>query len=733
MARATKKKAAPADTANILAAPGALEGGEKVENFAEDETSELYKEAAALYAPVQRAYENKQEQADRIEEHWNIFLCKADSNQTYSGNSQCYVPAVRDCINARAKRTLAQLFPTKHKHVEAVGADREIPYAQLALIEHDIRMTRLKEIVRSDLVAGDVTGQWNLYIDWTRSYRRITELVKRNPELETLEGESVPLVDPNEEEDALDESDLLEEGPEIVDFATEDLAVVPPTCNDIEKAEAVAIRLRMSKDKVQELVEQGVFTLGKHANADTLWKALETDSQAGGNLPGQNPARKRAQDAGIKTEGAYKFLLCYEVTAKLDFPQEDGPPVKRLAYIYYASANLVLGIVKAPQWGGKRPVISAPVERVKGSFFGASKIEPVKFMQWNLNDYWNMGQDAAMYSLLPIWAADPLNNPNWASMVMGLAAVWPIAPNDVAPLTQPQLYKEALTICDSIKRQIWESMDVNEVMMGRMPQGRKNNATMGAVQQEQMTNIMDHAERYEECMLTPVVERMHEYERQFRTNSVLVEQRGEIGLKAKLTQVNPSQFGERYRYQWAGTSIIKGQQLQQMRIAGMNVLRGIPPQLLGGKRLDVGPILESFVEDLYGPELAPQILVDETNRFTVPPDVENEMMHNNLPVSVHPADDDQQHLISHMSGARLTGDANGRFRAHIALHTMALQTKMQTQLAQQQGMPGVPGGGQPGAGVPGTPRPGAQPGVKSGPQNPPGLPGPDQGVGPSRG
>ena len=251
---------------------------------------------------------------------------------------------------------------------------------------------------------------------------------------------------------------------------------------------------------------------------------------------------------------------------------------------------------------------------------------------------------------------------------------------------------------------------------------------------------MDDAEYYEEAMLTPLAERLAEYDRQFRTASLTVVTMGEIGVKAKMTEVKPQQFGERYRYQWCGTSIVAGQQLQQMRIAGMNVLRGIPPQQLNGRRLDVTPILEQFVEGLYGPDLAPRILIDERNMFTVPPEVENEMMHNNLPVQVHEADDDQAHIISHMSAARMTGDASGRFRAHIAAHTMAMQAKMQKSMAMDgaspQGAPGMPGpsvGGPAVPGVPGTPRIGALPsGAKAGPQQPPGLPHPDA-MGPGRG
>jgi hypothetical protein len=352
-------------------------------------------------------------------------------------------------------------------------------------------------------------------------------------------------------------------------------------------------------------------------------------------------------------------------------------------------------------------------------------------MQWNLNDYWNMGQDSAMFSLLPITMTDPLANPNYASMVIGLAAVWSVDPNKTKFASMPQLYKEALPLCDTIKRQIWESMDVNELMMGKMPQGRKNNQLMGQMQQESMTNIMDDSEYCEEAMLTPLVERLFEYDTQFRTSTLSVVTKGEIGVKAKMTEIKPQQFGERYRFQWAGTTIVAGQQQQQLQIGFMNVLRGIPPQQLNGRRVDVTPILEKQVEALFGAEMGPKILIDERNMFTVDADTENLMMHNNLPVDVHEADNDQEHLQKHLQGAQLTGDPNGRYRAHIAKHTMAMQIKLQKQMAQQSGAQGMPGGSGPG--VPGSPRMGAAPAGPKGPQQPPGMIHPDAAAAPGRG
>lgn len=696
----------------------------KVKNWAEDVDSEAYAKAAKLYPKIQRCYDNKQDQADQIEEFWNIFNAQPDANQSYIGNSQCYVPVVRDAIKARFKRCLAQIFPPNRHHVGAIGPTRETPYAQISLLEHYIRKCGLKDTVRQDLIAGDVTGQWNLYIDWSKSYRQVTEAIRRNPIVETTpmeaQGHGIELEDvtaePEEQDEQLVDKTVIEEGPDIVAFPTEDLAVYPPTVNDIERAEASAIRLRMSKDKVQQMIDEGVF-VGK--TADEL---VDKMAKPQGRL-NRNPAKQRVSDAGIKTEGTLTFALIYEVHTNL---QLDGDR-EEAAFVYYAGPNEILGIVKNPFWSGKRPILSKPTEKMTGSFFGKSSVDPVKFMQWNLNDYWNMGQDSAQYALLPIVMTDPTKQPNWQSMVMGLAAVWLADPNSTKFATFPALWKDSMVLCDQIKRQIWESMDVNEIMMGRAPAGRKNNQLLAALQQDTMTNIIDHARRYEEEMLEPLLEWIFELDRQFRTKSLMVRTVGEIGMKAQMTEIGPQQFGETYFFTWEGTSYVAGMQRIQQMVAWANVLRGIPPQLLGGKRLDLSPIAEAGTLQIFGADVAPRILVDEQSHFTIDPNDENLMMHNNLPVEVHPADQDPQHIQAHLAYAESSGDPNGRARAHIAKHVMQLQAKRMQQAGAMQpakGLPGAPGAGG-ASGAAGTPRIGAQPGAPR-PQGPPGQVHPDQ-------
>jgi hypothetical protein len=312
-------------------------------------------------------------------------------------------------------------------------------------------------------------------------------------------------------------------------------------------------------------------------------------------------------------------------------------------------------------------------------------------------------------------------------MVVGLAAVWLTDPNKTKFANFPAIYKDAIPLCENLKQQINESMDVNDAMLGKAPSGRKNAAQMAALSAAQESNIIDNAKRYEEVVLNPLLEWMFELDRQFRTEELTVEILGEVGARANLQTIPVQAFGERYFFRWCGTSYQQNMQRMQQMIAWMNVLRGIPPQQLDGRRLNIGPILEYGTEQIFGPEVAPRILIDERNLFHLDPEDENLMMHNGLAAEVHQADDDRAHLASHLRAAQLTADPAGLFRAHIQQHQQAMQAKLQAQQAPkppaQPGLQGVPGGAGPG--VAGTPRPGAQPGQPR-PQGPAGMIHPDQ-------
>jgi hypothetical protein len=583
--------------------------------------------------------------------------------------------------------------------------------------------------VRAALIAGDVTGQWSLLMDWNKEKRLITKLVTKPPIVEAIDGETPEDLDIEfpielEEEESLETEEVEEEGPDIAIIPVQDIAVIPPTENNLQKAKAVALRLRMTPEMVEMKVDEGVFVLPEGMTVEAFCTPDKGKDK--------RPANKKAvNDAGIRLEGTYKYALIYMVYCKLPF----GGKIDEEAIVYFATSTKIIGLIKNPLWSGKRPLISAPLEMVEGSFYGISKIEPVKFTQWQICDFWNMMQDSATYTTLPIFAADPMSNPMWQMMTISPGAVWPIAPSAVEQMKFEPMWGKSAPQLEMMKAQVRESMDVNDAMMGKSPPGRKNNALIGSMQQEQATNIGDVAERFEEEVLDPLVEMIFEFDQQFRTNNLVIEQRGEIGYKATIQNIPPQQWGQRYIFRWTGTDFMNSLQRMQQQTAFINVVKGTPPQMMGKKRLDVTPMLEDHANNLFGPEMGPRILVDESNLYTVPAEVEEEILWNDAPVDIHEGDDDVAHLQVHIRGANMaaTGghpDPMGYRKAHMTAHMESLKKKREKQMGQQQqqgGMPGSPGGMQPGGGpapgIAGAPRPGAvpAPGGPRGMQNPPGA------------
>ena len=111
----------------------------ELNNWADQQDADCYQKASDLYEKIQKCFDNKSEQNEKIEEYWNVHAGTPDDNAQYIGNSRCYIPVVRDAIQARVKRSLSQLFPANNKNVEAVGPTGESPKPVMALLEHYIR------------------------------------------------------------------------------------------------------------------------------------------------------------------------------------------------------------------------------------------------------------------------------------------------------------------------------------------------------------------------------------------------------------------------------------------------------------------------------------------------------------------------------------------------------------------------------------------------------------------
>jgi hypothetical protein len=656
---------------------------DKPKNYAE--SASITRKLKDLYTQVVTGYrEEKKGQNDLVNECWDIYNCKLTDAQGYEGDSQIFEPIVRDAVEARRKRFTAMLFPAVGNNIQCVSETGDIPAETLAILQRHVVYSDMRAVLSQMLLAGDIEGQWSLMASWRDVARKITRKFRSE-----FEGEEI--IDVKEEE-------IRDCGPQVRVLPAQDLWVFPDTSKKIDDCEIVAVALRLTDEDLDEMVDQGLMT---QKGIDRIVKDAGDDQIKWAD-------KNRSSDAGIKMKKGQKFCLVYMVFKTLKLEGEKVP-----AIVFFGGPDNVVGVVKNPYWSGRVPVISAPVDQVPGSFWGKSKVGPVRALAYQLNDITNMGMDSAEYSLLPIVMTDPVKNPRTGSMVMGKAAIWETSPNDTSLLNFPQLYTHALTLRQVVKQQIMESMDVNETMLGKAPQGRKNAQAIAAQSSEALATIGDVARRVEHEILNPLLEWFYELDVQFRDDDLWVAMEGEHGVQAKMQRLPAQQVNERYHFRWMGLDQTIGAQRIQQMIGMMNVLRGVPPQQLNGRRLDVGPILDFVAQSTFGPTMTQNILIDERHKTLVPPAVEIELLLNGFDCPPNPLDNQIEHLQALQKAAQQTGDPKGVFRKQ-------MQARMQMMQAQMpQGTPGM--GGMGGPGQPGQPRPGAMPGQGRPAQNPAGA------------
>lgn len=678
------------------------------------EISEIDEALNSLYTDVEKGFENQEGRSNEQIDYWEIYNCRLGENQYYSGNSQIFVPIVHDAIGARVTRFTNQIFPLAGRYIEVTTEDGTIPHGEMSLIEHYIRRCKLRTTVVPALVRnGDVEGQYNVYVSWSERKRHVAWRTQKPIQVDGVETD--------EKADTIEEETLTDSRPLVEVLADADVLVLPFSAETIQDALAeggsVTVLRRWSKYKIKKMIEDKEI-IEEHGKALLDEMSGEKSSQR------TDKSKAMVDAAGIKTSGGSKHALVYETWAEMMVPGEDGEESeRRLCRIYFGGAKKNLSCKRNPNWSDKCPVFSVPVEKVQGSFKGRSKIQPCKEVQYYANDVINEAADSSMFSMMPIVMTDPERNPRIGSMVLSLAAVWETSPNDTQFAKFPDLWKSGFEIVGSCKQQIMQTLSVSPaaITQGTGAKSKPSQADIAREQQVDLLTTADAVTVIEEGVLTPVVNFMLELDHQHRDTAMSVRMFGEKGLRSKMEEVPPIQMERRYAFRWFGVEQARNQQQIQMQIAGLNVIKSVPPEQYQGYKLDLVPVMTHLVENLFGPRLAPLIFQDIKAQLTLEPQLENQWLAEGTNLAVHPMDDDAMHLKVHQE-AMQNGDPQGNVREHMQRHQMQMQLKQRAQLmqqVQQMAAPqGAPGGG-------GGPRPGAQPrGGRQ--QGPPGMVGRDQ-------
>ena len=670
--------------------------------------------ARKLAKKASKAFKDQGERSNDQIDYWRLYNCQLGPKQGYSGNAQIFVPIIKEAVDARRTRFVNQMFPKSNRNIECISSD-EKPQDVMALVEHYIRKTKLRtEVMPALMKNGDVEGHMSIYAGWRNSKRYVTYRKPAKVEL----GDDAEIEDIDGEEEVTTEETEHQE-PTVEVLADVDVAVWPPTVNSVDEALAsgggVAIMRRWTEGRIRQAIDDGEIDEDEGEEILRELGEYKKDPQT------PDVVKTHVDAAGISMGEGGEMLNLYEMWAYIKL--KEG---KRLCRVYYAGGKgeRLLSIKRCPYWNDKIPLISTPVDKIANCFKGVSKLQPVERLQIAANDAINKADDSSSYSLLPIVMTDPSKNPRVGSMVMNLAAIWETNPKDTQFAQFPALWKDGLQIVATYKTEIFQALSVSPASIAQSSGGKskRNQAEIANEQQVDILSTADIVTNIEDEILTPLIRRFVDYDYQFRKKEVTVHQYGQMGVRANMQKIPPIQSDRRFEFKWYGVEAARNAQQLQMRIAGMNVLNGIPPDKYPGYTMNMVPIISAFVEETYGVRVAPEIFQDMKQKLSIEAEMENSLLEDGLALPVHTLDDDKKHLQEHQKVLQ-QGDPTGAIREHMMLHVEQMQKKMKVQQMameqMQRGQQGAPGGAGPG--VAGTPRQGAAPGVPRGGQKPPGA------------
>ncbi len=585
----------------------------------------------------------------------------------YVGDSKVYLPIVHDAIEARVTRYSNSIFPMTGRYSDVLSNDAKVPYETMAILDHYVEQTSLRDIVVPTLMrAGDISGQYSLYISWLNR-NRYTIKKKQTPPIEGINiGDAI---------DDIDTETVNDSRPDVLVLDSRDLLVLPASVDEIDDADIVCIALRKSKGAIQQMIDDG--EIDEDAGEELL------DNMANPDATKQpNPDKKALGGAGIQTDSkGNKTVVIYQIWTKLKIGGK-----RRRVMAYMNGQENILSCKRNPYWSDRVPVISQAASKVNGSFWGKSKVIGVETIAYAANDAWNMGQDSMKYSLMPVVCVDPEKFQRVSSIILEMGSIWLGDPSTMKIQQFPDVWPAAERVVEKCSSLIMQSLGTNPAMVPMLNSGKKpSQAQISQEQQVSIETTSDVVTILETSILNKVLRWFYELDYQFRTKDVHVRRFGPVGIQAEMQAVPPIGVDTHLTIHWYGTEGNKSaQQIQQM-ISFLGTLKQIPPDQMAGRVVDAGPIIEQASNSIFGPRVAPRVLIDKSHENTVPPEVENTMLAEGFSVLTSPADNVNQHIMSHRQAAIISGDPTGSIRAHIHMHEMD-QAKIQQERQPQGGI-----------------------------------------------
>lgn len=562
-------------------------------NFAEDPATQAY-----LLEHVLNVIPQVRLHRQALEEEWReerrMALLQHDSNQSYIGRSNAYVPSYLRAENTLVSKLTRGLFPSdQYLDVteEALG-DEAAAQATKQYLKYEfdkcMRLrNNLKPYIRQFIRHGWSVGKHSYH-------KEMKAKVKGRKAL--TDGAVLATM----------EKDTSTEGSRFKALSIFNFYVWPTTVDSLDEATLIFEDVDVPMWFIKEMFDKGRWpsklrdaALNAPVDPTHLFNTQHQQIDMVNNsiVPtGGTPASGDIAQWRMLTEVWVSIPL---PTAAYAQGEEVGSPV--LCKVILAG-QVAVEVSRQPYWHGKTPYVDVRSMPEPGSYYCKGHGFIARYLQYLINDFANQTNDNGTYALNPV----TLMNPNTlagtpAPLKPGAVLLTTDVQNgikfDRPPVEQIQYGQQLLQSWVSM---LHDNVGTPPIMQGTNAGKGARTATSSQILQANAENpIQDMVEDFEQAVMQPLMMMTHSNGLQFREGQFWVQITGLPPIK-----LTPQQIVGDFKFEWCASSQAASKQQQAQQAMQLLQLATNPAilQLLAQKGMTIDPavLLKKVYSDGFG-------------------------------------------------------------------------------------------------------------------------------------
>jgi hypothetical protein len=504
-----------------------------------------------------------------IREEWKDILrmttLEHDSNQTYKGMSNGYLPLYARAHQTRVNHISRALFPTD-EYVDVRPLDPDQNEDQVEAVKNWMQYQFEKQMKVRTTIKPFLRQLYNYGISVGKiGYDKAIKKKARTTKLPAI-GDLV-----------MDYSayDRRKEGCRFKTRSMFSWHMWPPTVDDIKEATLVFEDIQMSK---QAIMEYGKLQGWKNLD-QAIWgnpmDNINGDMQEIQNSIKLDPsiaADTRAM--GDKAHWAFLTEAYFTMPVPTSLYRENETPGDHVPVQVILAGSIPILIRRNPFWFQHAPYVVSRTNDTPDSFYGTGMGRQAKSLQALANDFMNQTNDNASYGLNPMVFANPnmLVGPlepmepgrTWYMTDVGTGVKF-----DRPPIEQMQY---GMQLVNMLSSQLNDLLGTPPVMQGNNTGGAAKTATGSQIlQQNVTTDLKDEVEDIELDVLIPLMEMAHCLGQQYQDQDL------QLATAGGLIIVKPEDLVGQFGFQWLASSQSMNQ--QQRAQQAMQLLQMMQPMV----------------------------------------------------------------------------------------------------------------------------------------------------------